>query len=91
MKINWKVKFKNPVFYAQVIVAIFTPILAYLGITAKDLTSWTYLGQVLAQAISNPYVLMLVIANLWTTINDPTTAGLSDSTRALNYEEPNKE
>ena len=41
--INWKVRFKNPMFYAQLIIAVLTPILAYMGITAQDLTSWTAL------------------------------------------------
>ena len=29
MKINWKVRFKNPVFIAQIILAILTPILTF--------------------------------------------------------------
>ena len=32
MKINWKVRMKNPVFWAQVAVAVVGPILAYLGL-----------------------------------------------------------
>ena len=39
MKLNLKVRFKNPVFIAQLIISIFTPILAYAGLTAQDLTS----------------------------------------------------
>lgn len=89
MKINWKIRFKNPVFYAQIILAILTPILAYMGITAQDLTSWSYLGQVLIQAVSNPYVLALVVVSVWNAVNDPTTSGVTDSTQALNYDEPN--
>ena len=38
--INWKVRFKNPVFIAQLILSILTPILTYMGITVQDLTSW---------------------------------------------------
>ena len=89
MKINWKIRFKNPVFYAQIILAILTPILAYMGITAQDLTSWAYLGQVLLQAVSNPYVLALVIVSIWNAVNDPTTSGVTDSAQALNYDKPN--
>ena len=40
MKINWKVRFKNPVFIGQLALAIFVPILAYMGITVEDLTTW---------------------------------------------------
>ena len=89
MKINWKIRFKNPVFYAQIILAILTPILAYMGITAQDLTSWPYLGQVLINAVSNPYVLALVVVSIWNAVNDPTTSGVTDSAQALNYDRPN--
>ena len=32
MNINWRVRLKNPVFWAQVVVAIAAPILAGLGL-----------------------------------------------------------
>nr|DAF46594.1 MAG TPA: holin [Siphoviridae sp. ctqwY3] len=88
-KINWKIRFKNPVFIAQIIMAILLPILAYFGMNAEDLTSWGKLGNILLSAISNPYVVGLVIVSLWNAINDPTTTGITDSTNALNYEKPN--
>ena len=37
--INWKVRFKNPVFIVQLILAILGPICAYGGLTLQDLTS----------------------------------------------------
>ena len=91
MKINWKVRFKNPVFIGQLVLAVFIPILAYLGITLEDLTTWGKVGQVLFEAISNPYVLMLVIVSVYNSITDPTVAGLSDSKQALGYEKPKKD
>jgi len=91
MKINWKVRFKNPVFIGQLVLAVFVPILAYLGITLEDLTTWRTVGQVLFEAISNPYVLMLVIVSVYNSITDPTVAGLSDSKQALGYEKPKKD
>lgn len=91
MKINWKVRFQNPVFIGQLVLAIFVPILAYLGITLEDLTTWGTVGQVLFEAISNPYVLMLVIVSVYNSITDPTVAGLSDSKQALGYEKPKKD
>ena len=90
MKINLKVRFKNPVFIAQFILAIFTPILAYAGLTAQDLTTWKALFDVIVDAISNPYVLSLVAVSVWNALNDPTTKGIGDSTNALLYNEPNK-
>ena len=90
MKINLKVRFKNPVFIAQFILAIFTPILAYAGLTAQDLTTWKALFDLIVDAISNPYVLSLVAVSVWNALNDPTTKGIGDSTNALLYNEPNK-
>ena len=89
MKINLKVRFKNPVFIAQFILAIFTPILAYAGLTAQDLTTWKALFDLIIGAISNPYVLSLVAVSVWNALNDPTTEGiLNDSEAAMKYEVP---
>ena len=87
-KINLKIRLKNPVFIAQIVLAVLTPILAYAGLTAQDLTTWGALGKLLLNAVSNPYVLSLVIVSVWNAINDPTTSGVADSERALNYTEP---
>lgn len=87
--VNFKVRFKNPVFIAQFILAILTPVLAYAGLTAADLTTWKTLGDLILGAISNPYVLSLVAVSVWNCINDPTTPGLiQDSDRALTYTIP---
>ena len=91
MKINWKVRAKNPVFWCQILLAVLTPILAYAGLAAEDLTSWAVLGGLLLEAVKNPYVLGLVLVSLWNAVNDPTTQGLSDSERAMGYERPGGE
>lgn len=89
-RINLKVRFKNPVFIAQLVLSIFTPILAYAGLTVQDLTTWKALVDLLISAISNPYVLGLVVISIWNAVNDPTTAGVGDSDNALTYTEPKK-
>lgn len=88
MKINIPVRLKNPVFWAQIFLAIATPILSYFGLTGADMTSWSVLGQTLLGAISNPYVCALVLVSLWNAITDPTTKGLGDSDRAMTYKIP---
>lgn len=88
MKINFKVRFKNPIFIVQLVLSILMPILAYLGMEATEITSWAILGSVLFEAIKNPYVLGLVVVSAWNCINDPTTSGVSDSERALGYDKP---
>lgn len=85
---NLKVRVKNPVFWVQILLSILTPILAYAGLTAQDLTTWAKLGEVLIMALSNPYVLGLVALSVWNALNDPTTKGITDSKRAMEYEKP---
>ena len=86
MKINLKVRFKNPVFIAQFILAIFTPILAYAGLTAQDLTTWKALFDLIVNAISNSYVLSLIAVSVWNALNDPATEGiLNDSDAAMTF------
>lgn len=88
MKINWKVRIRNPYFWIQIGVAILMPILAYLGLAVEDLTTWAKVGQVLLEAVLNPYVLGLVVVSVFNAIQDPTTKGLSDSENAMTYTEP---
>ena len=88
MKINLKVRFKNPMFYVQLALSVFTPIMTYLGLTATDLTTWGKLADVIGQAISNPYVLSLVLVSVYNALVDPTTAGFGDSLNALTYDAP---
>lgn len=91
MKLNLKVRFNNPVFWAQIILAILMPILTYANLTVQDLTTWEKLGDLLIGAAQNPYVLGLVIVSVWNALTDPTTAGLGDSNRAMTYEKPYKD
>ena len=86
--INWKVRLVNPVFWVQIIVAVVLPILAYLGLSWEDMTSWNALGGIFVEAVKNPVILVSVVVSVWNAVNDPTTKGLSDSPRALGYHEP---
>ena len=85
---NIKVRIKNPVFWVQIVLSILTPILAYAGITAQDPTTGGKVGEILVLAITNPYVLALVLVSVWNTLNDPTTKGITDSERAMRYTDP---
>ena len=89
--INWKVRLKNPLWWAQIVLAIITPILAYLGLSAEDLNTWSALGNVLLQAMSSPYILAMVVVSVYNAITDPTTTGFADSKRALTYDKPNND
>ena len=90
MNINWKVRAKNPTFWVQVAIAIVVPILAYLGMSWDDMTTWSALGGIFLEAVKNPVIIVSVIVSVWNAITDPTTEGLSDSTQAMTYTEPKK-
>lgn len=89
--INWKVRLKNPMFWAQIIASVFVPILSYMGLTVQDMTSWAAVGNALLLAVTNPYVLVLVALSVYNAIVDPTTTGVTDSKTALTYTEPNSQ
>lgn len=88
MKINWKVRFRNPVFYGQIALAALTPILAYAGLSFADLTTWGTILELIQSAYSNPYLLALVVISVFNAITDPTVAKLGDSKQALEYTKP---
>lgn len=88
MNINWKVRIHNPVFWVNIAAAAILPILAYFGLNWEDITTWAAFGNIFVQAVKNPVVVAAVIASVWNALNDPTTQGLSDSTRALAYTKP---
>ena len=85
---NLKVRVKNWSFWVSIAISVVAPILAYFGLTAADITTWSALGKVLLDAISNPYVVSLVLVSVYNTLIDPTTSGIKDSTRAMGYTVP---
>lgn len=91
-KVNWRVRFSNPVFIVQFVASILAPILAYMGLSMDQITTWSTLGNMLFEAIKNPYVLGLVLFSVYNATTDPTTAGIiSDSKQALTYKKPKKD
>lgn len=91
-KINWKVRFSkdNIMFIVRFVGALAIPVLAYLGLELKDLTSWDMVLDVLVNFISNPYLVILTVINALNMTIDPTTKGITDSEKALQYTEPKK-
>lgn len=83
-KINWKVRFKNKTF----VVAFVTALVAFV---------YQLLGLLEIVPPVNQDSLMqtiMLIVNLLVTlgiITDPTTAGVTDSEQALNYNEPKED
>lgn len=87
---NLKVRFNNPVFIFQLFLAIISPILLYYKLTVQDLTTWTAVWNLITGALMNPYVLGTVLISVWNALNDPTTAGVTDSSQAMTYSKPRK-
>lgn len=88
MKINWKVRFKNPLFYAALILAIVAPVGVNFGINFEDLTSWPMVWDVAKKALLTPHLVITVFIAVVTFLIDPTTKGAGDSPQALRYEKP---
>lgn len=83
MQINWKVRFKNPVFIAQLACAVVMPLITGMGYEWSQMTTWATLGEVIAAALGNPVVVVAMVVSVFNLITDPTTSGLSDSKSAL--------
>lgn len=82
MKINWKVRLKQPAFWiatTPVVISFVYSVLAMAGVVPSITES----------SIQNLYIAVVaVLAQLGITV-DPTTKGLSDSERAMTYKKPN--
>lgn len=87
MKINWKVRIKNPYFW----IGLLGIVLSAMGVSADMFTSWGVVVEQAKALISNPYMIGSVIMALLGAILDPTTAGITDSQRALKYNSPSQE
>lgn len=83
MQINWQIRFKNPVFIAQLACAVVMPLITGMGYEWSQMTTWATLGEVIAAALGNPVVVVAMVVSVFNLITDPTTSGISDSKSAL--------
>ena len=84
--INWKVRIKNKNFWLSLIPAI----ILLVQVVAAPFGFTLDLGELGNQllAIVNAIFAVLVILGI---VEDPTTAGVGDSSQAMSYTEPKKE
>ena len=87
MRINWKVRVKNPYFWFGLIAII----LAAVGAKPEMFTSWTILITQVKNLLGNPFALGCVVVAVVGYINAPTTSGITDSKQALHYQKPKKD
>jgi phi LC3 family holin len=81
MKINWKVRFKNVTWLTMFISLI-------VGFVFNMLKLFGIVPSITENQIMNVVSQVLTFLGLIGVLVDPTTAGISDSNRAMSYEEP---
>jgi phi LC3 family holin len=84
MKINLRVRIKNPWFWISLVGVILTA----MGVSPEMLTSWGAVWEALKELVMNPYLLGCVILAVLGVFIDPTTKGVSDSDQAMTYTKP---
>lgn len=82
MKINWKVRLKQPAFWIATIPVVIT--FAYSILALADIVP-----AVTEERIQNLFLTVVTILAQLGIIIDPTTKGICDSERAMKYDKPN--
>lgn len=85
--INIPVRLKNPWFWVGVVSIMVTAI----GIDPTTMTTWDAVRCAALAVLHNPVQLVTAVLAVLAVFVDPTTAGLSDSARALGYKTPNRD
>lgn len=83
MKVNWKVRFKNKNFWLMIIPALLLMVQLVLDLFCVKL-DFGELGNKLKEIVNAIFAVLAILG----IVNDPTTAGVGDSERALTYSEP---
>ena len=86
MKINWIVRIKNKAFWLAIIPAVLLLIQAVADVVGFQL-DFGDISEKLIAVVNAVFVVLSILG----IVNDPTTDGISDSTRALTYTTPNKD
>lgn len=82
--INWKVRVKNKTFWLAFIPAVLLLVQAVAAVIGIELD----LGDINEKLLDVVNAVFLVLGIIGIVV-DPTTQGISDSDRAMGYEEPN--
>ena len=84
MRVNWKVRIKNKTFWITIVPALLLVVQTVASLFGYN---WDFvvLNQQIAAIINAVFALLAILG----VVNDPTTAGITDSNRAMNYDKPN--
>lgn len=84
--INWKVRILNKTFWITLVPAVALLIQTFLAVFNVQLELGETIDKLLV--FINALFAVLVIVGV---VNDPTTSGVSDSSKAMTYERPNNQ
>lgn len=82
---NWKVRIKNKTFWLTVIPAVLLLVQVVAAVFGYSL-NFGDLGNKLLAVVNAVFALLSIVG----VVNDPTTAGVTDSAQALTYQAPKK-
>ena len=83
MKINWKVRIKNKVFWLALIPAVLLLVQVVAAVFGIDL-NLDALGDKLLAVVNALFAVLTILG----VVTDPTTVGISDSRQAMEYDKP---
>ena len=86
MMINWKVRVLNKTFWLTLVPALALLLQTFLAVFNVRLELGETIDKLLV--FINALFAVLMIVGI---VNDPTTSGVSDSTRAMTYDRPNNQ
>lgn len=86
MKINWIARIKNKSFWLTLIPAVLLLVQTVAAVFGFSL-DFGELGNQLLSVVNALFAVLVILG----VVNDPTTAGISDSKQALTYTEPKRE
>lgn len=84
--INWKVRVLNKTFWLTLVPALALLLQTFLSVFGVKIELGETIDKLLV--FINALFAVLVIVGI---VNDPTTSGISDSSRAMTYETPNNQ
>lgn len=84
--INWKVRLLNKTFWITLVPALALLLQTFLAVFNVKIELGETINKLLV--FINALFGVLMIVGI---VNDPTTSGVSDSTRAMTYERPNNQ
>ena len=88
MKVNWSVRFKNPLWVSAFVSQMFIIVqIILVGLNGIGVTDFQLSEEVEGWILTLVNAIFVVLASLGV-VQDPTVKGVSDSDRAMRYDEP---